>query len=36
MIKFRLSRGLQVYCGSLFLLQHIARYTKYNIFASYV
>lgn len=36
MIKFRLSCRLQVYCGSLFLLQHTAHYTKHNIFASYI
>jgi len=35
MIKFRLSWGLQVCCGSLFLLQHVARYAKHSIFASY-
>lgn len=35
MIKCRLSWGRRVYCGSPFLLRHIARYTKYNIFASY-
>lgn len=28
MIKSRLSWGLQVDCGSLFLLQHVAHYTK--------
>lgn len=31
MIKFRLSWELQVYSGSLFSLQHIARYTEYLV-----
>lgn len=35
MITFRLSWGQHVYHGSLFLLQHIAHYTKY-IFTSYI